>query len=68
MPFRFSWKVIQALTWKDILILVSKGVFFGMVVAVISCHYGLAVRTGVPQAAINAAVGSMALLWLSAFW
>jgi len=37
-------------------------VFFGMVVAVISCHYGLAVRNirGVPQAAINAVVGSMA--------
>ncbi|HON10590.1 MAG TPA: ABC transporter permease [Chitinispirillaceae bacterium] len=63
MPFRiFLEKVIQALTWKDILISVSKGVFFGMVVAVISCHYGLAVRNirGVPQAAINAVVGSMA--------
>ena len=59
----FLEKVIQALTWKDIFISISKGMFFGVVVAIVSCRYGLTVNNirGVPQAAISAVVGSMAI-------
>jgi len=64
VPFGiFLEKVVQALTWKDILISVSKGAFFGAIVAVISCRFGLRVKNirGVPQAAMNSVVWSMAL-------
>jgi phospholipid/cholesterol/gamma-HCH transport system permease protein len=54
-------KVIDALTAWDIVISVAKSAIFGCIIAVVSCHYGLRVRTirGVPQAAIKAVVGSI---------
>jgi phospholipid/cholesterol/gamma-HCH transport system permease protein len=54
-------KVVDALSAWDIIISVSKSAIFGCIIAVVSCHYGLRVRTirGVPQAAIKAVVGSM---------
>lgn len=54
-------KVIDALTAWDIVISVAKSAIFGCIIAVVSCHYGLQVRTirGVPQAAIKAVVGSI---------
>ena len=65
VPFGiFLDKVIDALSWKDIFISFSKGTFFGLVVAIISSWYGLSVKSirGVPQAAISAVVGSMAVI------
>jgi phospholipid/cholesterol/gamma-HCH transport system permease protein len=54
-------KVIAALTAWEVIISVLKSAIFGCIIAVVSCHYGLKVRTirGVPQAAIKAVVGSI---------
>lgn len=54
-------KVVDALNAWDIVISVSKSAVFGCIIAVVSCHYGLQVRTlrGVPLAGIKAVVGSM---------
>jgi phospholipid/cholesterol/gamma-HCH transport system permease protein len=54
-------KVVDALTAWEIIISVLKSAIFGSIIAVVSCHYGLQVRTirGVPQAAIKAVVGSI---------
>lgn len=63
VPFGiFISKIIDALNYMDILISVLKSVAFGAIIAIVSSHYGLVVRSirGVPQAAIKAVVGSMA--------
>lgn len=54
-------KVIEALSVWEIIISVLKSAIFGSIIAVVSCHYGLQVRTirGIPQAAIKAVVGSI---------
>jgi phospholipid/cholesterol/gamma-HCH transport system permease protein len=54
-------KVVDALSAWEIIISVSKSAIFGCIIAVVSCHYGLQVRTirGVPQAAIKSVVGSL---------
>lgn len=59
----FIMKVIDALTLFDIIMPLLKGFLFGIVIAVMSTWYGLDVQNvrGVPQAAINAVVSSMAL-------
>lgn len=59
----FMNKVLEALTLKDILISLLKGFIFGIVIAIVSSWNGLAVKNirGVPLAAINSVVGSMAL-------
>jgi phospholipid/cholesterol/gamma-HCH transport system permease protein len=59
----FMMKVFDALTVLDIIIPLFKGFLFGGVIAILSTWYGLNVKNirGVPQAAINAVVGSMAL-------
>jgi phospholipid/cholesterol/gamma-HCH transport system permease protein len=53
--------VLVALSTTDIAISTVKSIFFGVIVAVVSCHYGFRVANirGVPQAAIKAVVGSM---------
>ena len=57
----FLSKVLVALSTSDIAISIFKSIIFGVIIAVVSCHYGLKVVTirGVPQAAIKAVVGSM---------
>jgi phospholipid/cholesterol/gamma-HCH transport system permease protein len=57
----FFSKVLVALSTTDIAISTVKSIFFGVIVAVVSCHYGFRVANirGVPQAAIKAVVGSM---------
>jgi phospholipid/cholesterol/gamma-HCH transport system permease protein len=59
----FFQKVLDALTLKDVLISLSKGIIFGSIIAIVSSWYGLAVKNirGVPQASISSVVGSMAL-------
>jgi phospholipid/cholesterol/gamma-HCH transport system permease protein len=62
IPFGiFIGKVVDALSWIDIVLSCSKGVVFGIVIAVISCRNGLIVNNirAVPQAAMKAVVGSM---------
>ncbi|MBN2036342.1 MAG: ABC transporter permease [Chitinispirillaceae bacterium] len=62
VPFAiFLTKVLDAFTWVDILISTLKSTIFGVIIAIVSCHYGLKVATirGVPQAAIKSVVGSM---------
>ncbi len=62
VPFGiFTGKVLEALSWVDILLSGSKGMVFGAVIAIVSCWYGLAVTNirAVPQAAMKAVVGSM---------
>jgi phospholipid/cholesterol/gamma-HCH transport system permease protein len=63
IPFGiFLSKVLVALSTTDIAISTFKSFIFGMLIAVVSCHYGFRVANirGVPQAAIKAVVGSMA--------
>jgi phospholipid/cholesterol/gamma-HCH transport system permease protein len=63
MPFWiFASKVLVALSTTDIAVSIGKAVLFGIIIAIVSCHYGLKVATirGVPQAAIKSVVGSMA--------
>lgn len=63
IPFLiFLSKVLVALSTTDIAISTFKSIIFGMIIAVVSCHYGLRVANirGVPQAAIKSVVGSMA--------
>jgi phospholipid/cholesterol/gamma-HCH transport system permease protein len=59
----FIKKVIDALTFNDLILSLFKGFLFGGIIAIMSSWYGLDVKNirGVPQAAINAVVGSMAL-------
>ena len=60
----FLMKVLSALTlWPDIIISLCKSIVFGIVIAIVSCYYGLAVKNirGVPQAAIKAVVSSMSV-------
>ncbi len=59
----FIGKVIDALSWVDIVLSSSKALAFGSVIAIVSCRHGLAVANirAVPQAAIKAVVGSMTL-------
>jgi phospholipid/cholesterol/gamma-HCH transport system permease protein len=62
VPFTiFLVKVLDAFTSVDILISTLKSTVFGVIIAIVSCHYGLRVATirGVPQAAIKSVVGSM---------
>lgn len=62
IPFGiFISKIVDALSWIDIVLSCTKGVLFGLVIAVISCRNGLMVNTirAVPQAAMRAVVGSM---------
>lgn len=62
VPFGiFVGKVIEALSWVDILLSGSKAMVFGAVIAIIGCWCGLAVSNirAVPQAAMKAVVGSM---------
>lgn len=64
IPFGiFLGKVIDALTWVDVLISCSKGLLFGVVIAIVSCRSGLMVKSirAVPQAAMKAVVGSMTI-------
>jgi phospholipid/cholesterol/gamma-HCH transport system permease protein len=63
IPFGiFLSKVLVALSTTDIAISTFKSIIFGMIIAVVSCQYGLNVANirGVPQAAIKSVVGSMA--------
>lgn len=65
IPFRvFFWKVLEALTWSDVLISFSKGIFFGIIIAIISSYNGLAVKNirGIPQTTISSVVGSMSII------
>lgn len=65
VPFRiFLQKVVEALTWMDIVISLLKGVFFGIVIAILSSWSGLNVKNirGVPQAAISSVVGAMSII------
>ena len=57
----FLSKVLVALSTADIAISIFKSIIFGVIIAVVSCHYGLRVANirGVPQAAIKAVVGSI---------
>ncbi len=59
--FIFLSKVLDALSWVDILLLCIKGLVFGAVIAVMGCWYGMKVNNvrAVPQAAMRAVVGSM---------
>jgi len=59
----FLMKVVSALTWQDIFISFFKSILFGVIIAIVACHYGLVVKNirGVPQAAIKAVVVSMAV-------
>jgi phospholipid/cholesterol/gamma-HCH transport system permease protein len=62
IPFSiFLLKVLDALSWIDIVISAFKSTVFGVIIAIVSCHYGLKVASirGVPQAAIRSVVGSM---------
>ncbi|MBN1130825.1 MAG: ABC transporter permease [Chitinispirillaceae bacterium] len=62
IPFTiFLSKVLNAFSTVDIVISVFKSTVFGVIIAIVSCHYGLKVATirGVPQAAIKSVVGSM---------
>ena len=62
VPFGiFLSKVLDALSWIDILLSSFKGLVFGAVIAVVSCWYGMAVNNirAVPQAAMRAVVGSI---------
>jgi phospholipid/cholesterol/gamma-HCH transport system permease protein len=63
VPFGiFLSKVLLALSTTDIAVSLLKSVIFGIIIAVVSCHYGFTVATirGVPQATIKSVVGSMA--------
>jgi len=63
IPFGiFLSKALVALSTTDIAISTFKSIIFGMIIAVVSCHYGLRVANvrGVPQAAIKSVVGCMA--------
>jgi phospholipid/cholesterol/gamma-HCH transport system permease protein len=40
----FLNRVLNALSMKDIFILVSKGIVFGITISILSCYYGLAVQ------------------------
>ncbi|MBN2189123.1 MAG: ABC transporter permease [Chitinispirillaceae bacterium] len=63
IPFGiFLSKVLVALSTTDIVISLFKSLLFGVIIAVVSCHYGFRVATirGVPQASIRSVVGSMA--------
>jgi len=57
----FMGKVLNALTWFDIVISLFKSVLFGSVVAIVSCYHGMQVKTvrDVPQACIRSVVVSM---------
>jgi phospholipid/cholesterol/gamma-HCH transport system permease protein len=57
----FLSKVLDAFSSFDIVISTFKSTVFGVIIAVVSCHYGLKVATirGIPQAAIRSVVGSM---------
>lgn len=59
----FISKIVDALSWIDIVLSCTKGVLFGLVIAVISCRNGLMVCSirAVPQAAMKAVVGSMTI-------
>jgi phospholipid/cholesterol/gamma-HCH transport system permease protein len=62
IPFAiFFSKVLHAFSSMDIVISTLKSTVFGVIIAIVSCHYGLKVTTirGVPQAAIRSVVGSM---------
>ncbi len=64
VPFGiFMSKVLAAMSFKDVLVSLVKSIAFGLVVALVSCHYGLGVRNirGVPHSAIQAVVTSMFL-------
>ncbi|MFP4163226.1 MAG: MlaE family ABC transporter permease [Chitinispirillaceae bacterium] len=64
VPFGiFFEKVLSALSYKDVCVTLLKSVGFGLIVALVSCHYGLNVRNvrGVPLSAIQAVVASMFL-------
>jgi phospholipid/cholesterol/gamma-HCH transport system permease protein len=58
----FLSKVLAALSATDILVSTLKSTIFGIIIATVSCHWGLMVVSirGVPQAAIRSVVGSMA--------
>jgi phospholipid/cholesterol/gamma-HCH transport system permease protein len=63
IPFGiFLSKVLVALSTTDIAISTFKSIIFGLIIAVVSSHYGLRVANvrGVPQAALKAVVGCMA--------
>jgi len=65
LPFLVSLsKVTQALTFLDVASSLLKGVIFGVIVAIVSGYYGLAVRSvrEVPQAALKSVVYSMAVM------
>lgn len=57
----FTERVLQALVWQDVLVSMVKALLFGLVVATVSCHYGLKVKVvrEVPQASIKSVVVSM---------
>ncbi len=62
VPFGiFLGKVLDALSFKDVLVSLIKSISFGLIVALVSCHHGLNVRNirGVPPSAIQAVVSSM---------
>jgi phospholipid/cholesterol/gamma-HCH transport system permease protein len=62
IPFGiFIVKVLDALSWTDVVLSSFKSMVFGSVIAVMSCWYGLTVGNirAVPQAAMRAVVGSM---------
>ena len=62
LPFGiFLSTVLDALTAKELIISMVKNVLFGSIIAIVSCHYGLAVKNirEVPQAARKSVVTSM---------
>lgn len=68
IPFQvFLYKVLDALSWIDIVISFSKGIVFGIIIAVISSYNGLAVKNirNIPQATIDSVVGSMSVIIIS---
>ncbi len=62
IPFNiFMSTVLDALSWQDIFISMCKNSFFGAIIALMSCYYGLNVNNlrEVPQAALKSVVGCM---------
>jgi phospholipid/cholesterol/gamma-HCH transport system permease protein len=65
VPFMiFAERVLEALTLWDLLVSFFKGTFFGAIIAIVSCYFGLQVRSirQVPQASLKAVVVSMVVM------
>ena len=58
----FAQNLVASIEGKDLVVSLAKSVGFGMIVALLSCHYGLLVKqspTEIPQAVTRATVASV---------